>query len=102
MERVADYIIRKVNEAGASCVFLITGRGILYLTDAVARNENIEHLSTFHEQGASYAAMSYSAVKDGIGTCLVSTGCAAANAVTACLCAYNEKKFRKRGDMQGC
>lgn len=90
MERVADYVIRKVNEAGAECVFLLTGRGILYLTDAVAKNENIRHISTYHEQGASYASMAYSSVKNSVAACLVSTGCAATNAVTACLCAYQD------------
>lgn len=90
MERVADYIIRKVNEAGAGYVFLITGRGILYLTDAVAKNKNIIPVSTFHEQGASYAAMAYASVHDGVSACLVSTGCAATNAVTAALCAYQD------------
>ena len=90
MERVSDYLIRKINEAGAGCVFMITGRGILYLTDAVARNENIRHICTYHEQGAGYAAMSYAAAKEGVSLCLVSTGCAAANAVTSCLCAYQD------------
>ena len=90
MERVADYIIRKVNEAGAGHIFLITGRGILYLTDAVAKNKNITPLCTYHEQGASYAAMAYASSRDGVGACLVSTGCAATNAVTACLCAYQD------------
>ncbi len=92
MERVADYIIRKVNEAGAKHVFFISGRGILYLTDAVAKNKEIIPVSTFHEQGASYAAMAYASasVNDGVSACLVSTGCAAANAVTAALCAYQD------------
>lgn len=90
MERVADYLIRKVNEAGANHVFLITGRGILYLTDAVAKNTEITPVSTFHEQGASYAAMAYASVNEGVAACLVSTGCAATNAVTACLCAYQD------------
>lgn len=90
MERVADYIIRKVNEAGAECIFLLTGRGILYLTDAVAKNKNIRHISTYHEQGASYASMAYSAARNSVAVCLVSTGCAATNAVTACLCAYQD------------
>ena len=90
MERVADYIIRKVNEAGAKHIFLLTGRGILFLTDAVAKNSNITPVSTYHEQGASYAAMAYASVNDGVSACLVSTGCAATNAVTACLCAYQD------------
>lgn len=90
MERVADYVIRKVKEAGAGHIFLVTGRGILYLTDAVAKNREIIPISTFHEQGASYAAMAYASVNDGVSACLVSTGCAATNAVTACLCAYQD------------
>ena len=90
MERVADYIIKKVNEAGAEHIFLITGRGILYLTDAVAKNEKVKAIPTFHEQGASYAAMAYASVHEGVSVCLVSTGCAATNAITACLCAYQD------------
>lgn len=60
------------------------------MTDAVARLETIAHVCTYHEQGASYAAMAYSSATDGVGACLVSTGCAATNAVTACLCAYQD------------
>ena len=90
MERIADYLIRKVNEAGVKYIYLITGRGILYLTDAVARNKEIIPVPAFHEQGASYAAMAYASAANSMGACLVSTGCAATNAVTACLCAYQD------------
>ena len=90
MERLADYVIDRLTEEGIKHIFLITGRGILYLTDAVAKNEKIESVSTYHEQGASYAAMAYAAARDGKAACLVSTGCAATNAVTALLCAYQD------------
>ncbi|MBQ8961392.1 MAG: thiamine pyrophosphate-binding protein [Ruminococcus sp.] len=90
MERIADMIIRKVRETGADHVFMISGRGILYLTDAVARNGSVEAVCTYHEQGASYAAMAYSLWRRSTAVCLVSTGCAAANAVTAALCAYQD------------
>lgn len=90
MERVADYIIERLEQAQVNTVFLVTGRGILYLTDAVVKNQKMEGVSTYHEQGASYAAMAYAAAKDGMGACLVSTGCAAANAVTAALCAWQD------------
>lgn len=90
MERVADYIIQKVNEAGARHVFLLTGRGILYLSDAVAKEKGITPVCTYHEQGASCAAMAYAAAGESVAACLVSTGCAAANAVTAALCAYQD------------
>ncbi len=90
MERAADLIIRTLSEAGADRIFMISGRGILYLTDAAARCEALQTVCTYHEQGASYAAMAYAAAKNGIAVCLVSTGCAAANAVTAALCAYQD------------
>lgn len=90
MVRVADFVIQRLVDQGIKHIFLITGRGILYLTDAVAKNKGIEGISTYHEQGASYAAMAYAAANDGMSACLVSTGCAATNAVTAALCAYQD------------
>ncbi len=90
MERVADYIIRTVKDAGAKHIFMITGRGILYLTDAVAKEKGIVAVSPYHEQSASYAAMAYSSITNAASACLVSTGCAAANAITAVLCAYQD------------
>ncbi len=90
MERVADYVMKRLVERGVGHIFLITGRGVLYLTDAVAKNQQVTGVSAYHEQGASYAAMAYAAAGEGMGACLVSTGCAAANAITAALCAYQD------------
>lgn len=90
MERVADYVVKRLVENDVGHIFMINGRGVLYLTDAVAKNKCITPVSTFHEQGASYAAMAYSSYKNGFGACLVSTGCASTNALTAVLCAYQD------------
>lgn len=90
MERVADYVIKTIAAAGGAHIFMVTGRGILQLTDAVAKNAEVSGISTLHEQGASYAAMAYAKATGKVGVCLVSTGCAAANAVTGCLCAYQD------------
>lgn len=90
MVRIADLVIQRLVDAGIKHIFLVTGRGILYLTDAVAKNEYMNGVSTYHEQGASYAAMAYAAITGGMSACLVSTGCAATNAVTAALCAYQD------------
>ena len=38
MIRVADYIIQRLVDEGVKHIPLITGRGILYLSDAVAKN----------------------------------------------------------------
>lgn len=90
MVRVADYVIDTVQRAGTKTIFMLTGRGILQLSDAVAKNERIKGVCTLHEQGASYAAMAYARATGMLGACMVSTGCAASNAVTGCLCAYQD------------
>lgn len=90
MERVADYVVNRLYMAGARHVFLVTGRGILFLTDAVAKKTELKAVPTFHEQGASYAAMAYAKITGGVAVCLVSTGCAATNAITAALCAWQD------------
>ena len=66
MERVADYMMGRLVEAGIRHVFLVTGRGILFLTDALARETRLTPISTYHEQGASYAAMAYAQAKGGL------------------------------------
>lgn len=90
MERVADYVIKQIQKEGADHIFLVTGRGVLYLSDAVAREKGMEGIAAFHEQGASYAAMAYAQSNGNLGACLVSTGCAATNAVTGALCAWQD------------
>lgn len=90
MQRVADYIIQKLHQEGIEHIFMLTGRGILFLTDAVAAKKELVPVCAYHEQGASFAAMAYALAKGTPAACLVSTGCAAANAVTAALCAWQD------------
>lgn len=88
--RVADYIVKRIVDAGVRHTFLVTGRGLLYLSDALAANKEIETISTHHEQGASYAAYAYAESTQNIGVCFVSTGCASTNAITAVMCAWQD------------
>ncbi len=55
MVRLADYVIQRIVDEGVKHIFLITGRGILYLSDAVAKNEEMNSISVHHEQAAAYA-----------------------------------------------
>lgn len=89
--RVADYIIKRLNEEGIKHLFMVTGRGILYLSDAAKKNEQIECVSVHHEQGGGYAAMAYSQYNEKLGACLVSTGCGATNVITPVLCAWQDE-----------
>lgn len=89
--RLADYVIEYLASKGIKDIFLVTGRGILFLTDAVAKNDKIRHYSLHHEQACSYAAIANSIINDNIGCCLVSTGCASTNAITGVLNAWQDK-----------
>ena len=90
MERVADYIVERIAEAGVGHVFMITGRGILYLSDAVAKNEKIQAVAVHHEQAAAFAANAYAQYNDTLGCCVISTGCASTNALTGVLNAWQD------------
>lgn len=88
--RVADYIMQRLNEEGINHLFMVTGRGVLYLSDAAAKLEGINCVSVHHEQSAAYAAMAYAQQNEKLGACLVSTGCASTNAITGVLCAWQD------------
>lgn len=88
--RVADYIVERLADIGVKHIFMVTGRGVLFLTDAVAKNEKMKGISLHHEQSCSYAAMAYAQQGDNFGACLVSTGCGATNAVTGVLSAWQD------------
>lgn len=90
MLRVADYIVERLYEQGVKDIFMVTGRGILYLTDAVARKEDLNAISVHHEQAAAYAAAAYAQKNEKIGACLTSTGCGSTNAITGVLCAWQD------------
>lgn len=90
MIRVADYIVERLYAEGAKHIFMVTGRGILFLSDAVARHKKLESISVHHEQAAAFAAMAYAQCNEKIGTCLVSTGCASTNTLTGLLCAWQD------------
>ena len=90
MVRVADYIMEKLIEQGVNHIFMVTGRGVLYLSDAAAKAEGITPVSMHHEQACAYAASAYSSYNGKLGACLVSTGCAGTNALTSVLCAWQD------------
>ena len=64
--RLADYVIEYLVSKGLKDIFLVTGRGILFLTDAVAKNDKVKHYSLHHEQSCSYAAIANSIINDNV------------------------------------
>lgn len=88
--RVADHIVNKIFDAGADSCFLVTGRGALFLNDALARHDEINIVPVHHEQTAGFAAVSYADKSGKPGFCMVSPGCAMTNALTAVLNAWQD------------
>jgi acetolactate synthase-1/2/3 large subunit len=90
MVRVADYIMEKVYAEGANHIFTVTGRGALFLSDAVAKLKVLNSVSVHHEQAAAFAAVAYAQYTNELGACLVSTGCAGTNTLTGVLSAWQD------------
>lgn len=90
MIRVADYVMKRLYQEEVEHLFMVTGRGVLYLSDAAAKQEGLDCICVHHEQAGAYAAMAYSQVNHKMGACLVSTGCASTNAITPVLCAWQD------------
>lgn len=90
MARVADYIMETLYAEDVKHIFAVTGRGALFLSDAVARLKDLQCVSVHHEQAAAYSAVAYAQYTGRLGACLVSTGCAMTNAVSGVLSAWQD------------
>lgn len=90
MIRVADYIMERLYTEDVNHIFTVTGRGALFLTDAVAKYKELTNISVHHEQAAAYSAVAYAQYTGKLGACLVSTGCAVTNALSGVLSAWQD------------
>lgn len=83
MMRVSDYIARYISDTlGVRDVFMLTGAGIMHLTDGVACNDKLRAICVHHEQSASMALEAYARANEHFGVGYFSTGPAALNALT--------------------
>ena len=90
MIRVADYIMKRLEQEGIRHLFYVPGGQCVYLTDALRRSENIKGISMHHEQSVAMAALSYGQYNERLGAGLVTTGCAGTNTLTGVLHAWQD------------
>ena len=85
----SDILIECLKEQGVDTVFGFPGGAVLNIYDALykARNE-IRHILTSHEQGASHAADGYARATGKTGVCIATSGPGATNLVTGIATAY--------------
>jgi len=84
----AEIVVRCLQEEGVDCVFGYPGGAVLYIYDALFKQDKVRHVLVRHEQGAAHAADGYSRASRKIGVCLVTSGPGVTNAVTGIATAY--------------
>ena len=79
----AEIVIECLKEQEVDTVFGYPGGTILNIYDALYKHQNeITHILTSHEQGASHAADGYARATGKVGVCLATSGPGATNLVT--------------------
>ncbi len=84
----SQIIIECLKEQGVDTVFGYPGGAILNVYDAIYQQNQIKHVLTSHEQGASHAADGYARSTGKVGVCFATSGPGATNLVTGIATAY--------------
>ena len=85
----SQIIIECLKEQGVDTVFGYPGGAILNVYDELYKHQDeIRHILTSHEQGASHAADGYARSAGKVGVCLATSGPGATNLVTGIATAY--------------
>ena len=85
----AEIVIECLKEQGVDTVFGYPGGAILNVYDELYKHSNeIKHILTSHEQGASHAADGYARSTGKVGVCFATSGPGATNLVTGIATAY--------------
>lgn len=85
----AQILIECLKEQGVDTIFGFPGGAVLNIYDALYKaKEDIRHILTSHEQGASHAADGYARATGKVGVCLATSGPGATNLVTGIATAY--------------
>ena len=84
----AEILVRCLAEEGVEHVFGYPGGAVLYIYDAIFKQDKFQHVLVRHEQAAVHAADAYSRSSNKVGVALVTSGPGVTNAVTGLSTAY--------------
>jgi acetolactate synthase-1/2/3 large subunit len=84
----AEIVVRCLEEEGVEHVFGYPGGAVLYIYDAIFKQDRFQHILVRHEQAAVHAADAYSRSSRKTGVALVTSGPGVTNAVTGIATAY--------------
>ena len=72
--KLSDFVIKFLENKKIDTVFTVSGGGSIFLCDALYKAKKIKYIACHHEQAVSYAAESYSRIKNKPGAAIVTTG----------------------------
>ena len=91
MMRVADFIANFISDTlKVKDVFMVSGGGIMHLTDGLYQNKKINVICTHHEQTSSMALEAYSRATENFGVGFFTTGPGTTNAITGLVGAWQD------------
>ena len=86
--RLADYVVKFLEQKKIDTVFTVSGGGSIFLCDALHNAKKLKYIPCHHEQAVSFAAESYSRVKNKPGAAIVTTGPGGTNCTTGVACCW--------------
>src|SRR5437868_2323104 len=84
----SEILIRSLQAEGVKYLWGYPGGAVLYIYDALYKQDSIEHVLVRHEQAAVHAADGYARATGNVGVALVTSGPGVTNAVTGIATAY--------------
>jgi len=84
----SEIIVRCLQAEGVKYIWGYPGGAVLYIYDALYKQESIQHVLVRHEQAAVHAADGYARATGDVGVALVTSGPGVTNAVTGIATAY--------------
>lgn len=89
--RVADFIMSFITDRlKVDTVFMVSGGGIMHLTDAIACHGSLRYVCSHNEQATTMEADGYAKQRGGFGVALLTTGPGATNALTGLVGAWQD------------
>jgi len=84
----SEILVRCLQAENVEFIWGYPGGSVLYIYDALYKQESIQHVLVRHEQAAVHAADGYSRATGNVGVALVTSGPGVTNAVTGIATAY--------------
>ncbi|MFT4266029.1 MAG: acetolactate synthase 3 catalytic subunit [Xenophilus sp.] len=84
----SEVLVKALQAEGVKYIWGYPGGAVLYIYDALYKQDGIQHVLVRHEQAAVHAADGYARATGGVGVALVTSGPGLTNAVTGIATAY--------------